>query len=145
MASDDSSMTCKTSSPSSGPLSPPQTLSSTGPRSPTISTPTLAPNPPKKSSFSISSILGEDKVSDDFKPTSGNDKHEDNIDDDCDKPTDDASKEAVVTSISDLYHRFQLYSDQARLGPGLASRAAGFGLWYPWYPGLITSPHSDSE
>ncbi|GFN84171.1 hypothetical protein PoB_001067700 [Plakobranchus ocellatus] len=110
------------------------------------------PQTPKKSSFSISSILGEDENSNQHKR---NDRPRGDENDDkegCDKSKrsdddedDDCRQEAVVTSISDLYHRFQVYSDQARLGQGLASRAANFGLWYPWYPGIIASQHGDGE
>ena len=47
---------------------------------------------------------------------------------------------AVVTSISELYQRFQLYQDRL---PGLPARTPGLGLWYSWYPGLI--PPSDGK
>ncbi|RUS84269.1 hypothetical protein EGW08_007962 [Elysia chlorotica] len=132
--------------------------------SPSRQTPPLQQPPPpappqstppttKKSSFSISSILGEDENSNDRKRSErrrdieGSDKglyeKSKKLDDDDDD--DDCRREAVVTSISDLYHRFQMYSDQARLGQGLASRAANFGLWYPWYPGIIAPPHGDGH
>ncbi|KAI8774846.1 homeobox protein HMX3 [Biomphalaria glabrata] len=146
MATDDSVLpSSKTSSPTTpSALSP--TLSSTSPKSP-VKTPTSVAAPLKKSSFSISSILGEDKTDGARRsPSHGDGRRDDDTEDSvCERTRRDASKEAVVTSISDLYQRFQLYSDQARLAPGLASRAASFGLWYPWYPGLITSQHSDGS
>ncbi|XP_067657160.1 homeobox protein HMX3-like [Haliotis asinina] len=76
---------------------------------------------PPKSSFSISSILGNDSDKKEDKPLEAEDKTKE-------------TKDAVISSISDIYAKYQAYSDAA-----LTARASSFNFWYPWYSSFVHS------
>ena len=77
-----------------------------------------APSVPR-SSFSISSILGDTE------------KKEEKTDENDEKSCE--SKDAIISSISDIYSKYQVLSDAA-----LAARP-GFNFWYPWYSSFMQS------